>query len=254
MKQILSKILALLMICLFLLLFSSTSQARELVCGIAKGFPPYQFSIKGKPAGFDAEVVRLISQKLNREITFIQEDWDHVVNLLRFGSIDFIAGMEINDLRMQLFDFTRAYYHRYDVVFIREDDKRIKTVEDLYNEIITGDRHSFVELDWEKKGIKNKIRIMQTGTKQESMTLLGSGTTRAAIMPKAVGIFLANQMDLRVKILINSDPGSRVGLAVAKGNQKLLSLIDQVLVQLIHSKQVDRLYNKWFDFPQEKGE
>ena len=224
---------------------SPVSYSADLVCGIATGFPPYQFREQGKPAGLDVETVSLISKKMNCRILFYQDDWDHVFNRLRSGTIDFIAGMEINEIREKLFDFTRDYYHRYDVVFIRKDDPNINRVTDLYNEIITGDRHSFVELDWEKKGIKDRIRIMQTDTKQEAMKRLGAGMTRAAIMPKAVGIYLADQMDIKVKILVNPDPGSRVGLAVKKGNTRLLTTIDRALEALIDAGHIDALYTKW---------
>lgn len=229
-----------------LLTFSNTAFPKELVCGIATGFPPYQFQKDGQVTGFDADVIRLIFSRLSDKFIFFQNQWDNVVNELRYGKIDFITGMEINETRNKLFDFTTDYYHRYDVVFIREDNKEIKKIEDLLNKIITGDRHSFVETYWKEKGIKDKIRIMQTESKEKSMQLLHSGKTNAAIMPKAVGLYLAKQIVFKVKILEDHDPGSPVAIAVKKGNHVLLAKIDKILQDLIEEGEIEKLYNKWF--------
>ncbi len=233
-------------LCAAVFLFSNIASPKNYVCGIASGFPPYQFQENGVAIGFDADLTRLLAKKLNIKIIFLQDDWDHVVNKLRFGKIDFIAGMEINMLRKKLFDFTQPYYHRYDVVLIKEEDKEIHRVEDLYNKLITGDRHSFIELYWGEKGIKNKIRIMQTENKRKSMELLHSGKTRAAIMPKAVGHYLGKQMGVKIKILINPDPGSPVAIAVKKGNNELLEQLDTALQGLIRAGKIKDLRNNWF--------
>ena len=38
--------------------------AKELTCGIATGFPPYQYQEGGRVEGFDADVVRLVVAQL----------------------------------------------------------------------------------------------------------------------------------------------------------------------------------------------
>ncbi len=245
MKTLMRKISTAIFACSAVFLLSSAAYPEKFTCGIASGFPPYQFQIDGHPAGVDIDVARLIAQRLNVTFVFLQDDWDHIFNKLRSGKIDFIAGIEINPVRKQLFEFTTPYYRRYDVVFIKEGDRDIQNIEDLYNEIITGDRHSFIELDWEKKGIKNNIRIMQTKTKRHSMELLHSGKTKAAIMPKAVGQYLATQMGFKVKILINPDPGSPVAMAVKKGNTQLLEKLNTALQELITDGKIQALHNKW---------
>jgi polar amino acid transport system substrate-binding protein len=67
MKSILIKILI-----VFILLFANAAYSKELVCGIATGFPPYQFQADGKVAGFDADVIRLILDRLNEKFRFIR--------------------------------------------------------------------------------------------------------------------------------------------------------------------------------------
>ena len=228
------------------LVYVNIAFSQDYTCGIAIGFPPYQFQINDQAAGFDVDVAQLISKKMDLEFSFSQDNWDHTVAKLRFHKIDFIAGMEATGIRRKLFDFTVPYYYRYDVIFIKKNDGEINKVEDLFNRIISGDRHSYVEEYLKKRGIKNKIRILQTESKEKSMQMLGSGKIRAAIMPKAVGFYLAKRIGLDVKILIAPDPGSPVVFAVKKGNHKLLQQLDTALRELIKSGDIDKLYNDWF--------
>ncbi|WNO10643.1 transporter substrate-binding domain-containing protein [Teredinibacter sp. KSP-S5-2] len=226
--------------------FSINVSADDLVCGIANGFPPYQYQSLGVVSGFDADVLRLVVSRTNKNLKFAPGKWDDVINYLRIGKVDCISGMEINELRKKYFDFTTEYYHRYDVVFVRADDDSIKTIDDLYGKKITGDRHSFVENYWKNKGIKEHIRIKQTGTKEQAMELLYQKDTVAAIMPKAVGLYLAKQLGFSVKVLENPDPGSPVAIAVKKGNASLLQSLDSSLRALIEEGEIERLYLQWF--------
>ena len=191
-------------------------------------------------------MLRLVAERAKLDVTFSPDSWDDVVNYLRLDKLDCIIGMEINELRQRYFDFTAVYYHRYDVVFIRADNDSIQSIDDLYAQKISGDRHSFVETYWQEKGIKENIRIRQTDTKEQAMQLLHDKATVAAIMPKAVGLYLAKKMNFEVKILENPDPGSPVALAVKKGNTELLELLDRTLQELIEEGEIEKLYEEWF--------
>lgn len=227
-------------------MFAVNAFADDLICGIAEGFPPYQYQNLDVVTGFDADVLRLVVSRTNKNLTFLPGKWDDVINYLRIGKVDCVSGMEINELRKRYFDFTMEYYHRYDVVFVRADNDSIKSIDDLYGKKITGDRHSFVENYWKEKGIKKYIRIRQTGTKEQAMQLLYNKETVAAVMPKAVGLYLAKQFGFSVKILENHDPGSPVAIAVKKGNIRLLQALDSSLKELIAEGEIEKLYSQWF--------
>lgn len=231
----------------FLLLNANPASAQEqaVSCGIASGFPPYQFVLAGEPTGFDVDVARAVCARLELNVSFTQAEWENVLNMLRFGKVDFIAGMEVNSFRSDYFDFTAPYSKRHDVVFVPADST-LSTVEDLFGRIITGDRHSFVELQWMEQGIYNKIRIMQTKTKAEAMTLMAQGQSVAAIMPMEVGRYLAKEMGIKVRVLINPDPGSEVAFALRKDQPELKRKMDMALEEIRASGELDALALKWF--------
>ncbi|MBE1426176.1 ABC-type amino acid transport substrate-binding protein [Desulfomicrobium macestii] len=231
---------------LIICLGSVSGLAQEsLTCGVAIGFPPYQFAIDDEPAGFDVDVAKAVCARLGVAARFKQGKWDDVINMLLFDRIDMVVGMEVNAFRHGYFEFSTPYATRHDVVFVLANST-VSRVEDLFGLVITGDRHSFVELRWKEVGIHQKIRIMQTGSKEESMDLLARGETAAAIMPLEVGKYLAALRGLEIRTLINPDPGSDVAIALRKGHPELLSRINGALRDLQAEGKLDALARKWF--------
>ena len=220
----------------------------ELRCGVATGFPPYQFSLDGEPAGFDVDVARAVCARLGLTPRFEQGDWDNVINLLRFGNLDVIVGMEVNSFRGEFFDFTAPYSTRHDAVFVLANSTATRE-EDLFGGVVTGDRHSFVELHWQERGIHRNIRVTQTGTKAEAMQSLAEGRSLAAIMPLEVGRYLAREKGLAVRVLLEPDPGSDVAVALPKGRPELLRRLNEALEALRTDGELDALARTWFDPP-----
>jgi ABC-type amino acid transport substrate-binding protein len=205
--------------CLVLWLALGTVHADTYSCGLSDGYPPYQFvSQDNETAGFDADVLRLVFSRLQSQIDFHQMNWDDAVALLRLTNrFDCVGGMEITPVREHLFEFTRPYYERNIVIFVLAANDQITGVEDLIGKKITGDRHSSLEQMLERQGVRDKIRIKETKTKEESMRLLKSGDSRAMMAPRAVGYYLAKQFNVKVRVLIESDRPSPVAIAVRKG-------------------------------------
>ena len=219
--------------------------AEDLVCGITTGFPPYQFLEEGQPAGFDAEVMRLAAARADLDLRFEVPRWDDLLQYLRQGQIDCITGMEITSPRREMFDFTAPYYERTNAVFVRAEDTWIQEVEDLFHQRITGDRQSDIEELWLTEDRRGSIRIQQTETKREAMQLLADRLTLAAIMPRGVGFYLADEMGVPVRILFTHPRGTPVALAVRKGDQALRDILTQVLEELIRDGEIEALYEGW---------
>ena len=230
---------------IFLLPGPAMAQGRSMICGVATGFPPYQFTLDGQPAGFDVDVARAVCDRLGQEALFEQQNWDDIVSMLLFGRIDLVAGMEVNAFRFDYSEFSIPYAKRHDAVFVPANST-VSCVEDLFGRVITGDRHSFVELHWKEQGIYQNIRVMQTRTKQESMDLLAQGKTAAAIMPLEVGWYLAAEQGIEVRVLDDPDPGSDVAIALRKGQPDLLQKINEALRDMELKGEIEALRRKWF--------
>lgn len=227
------------------LLVSFSLSSETLTCGIAEGYPPYQFKISSEVTGLDADLARLIFSEIGEEFVFLSGPWDDVFNQLRFGQIDFITGMEINPVRTRYFEFSDECYKRYDAIFILEENEEIQSVSDLYRKTIAGDRHSLIELQWEKQGIYDSFRIFYPVSKEESLSFLVEKKADAVIMPVAVGFWLAEKMQISVRILEQSEEGTSVAVAVRKENFSLVDNINKALHKLKNTGKLDELYKKW---------
>jgi len=219
--------------------------AQRYHLGFATGYPPYQFREGGSPAGLDIELANVLA-KNGLSFSIIQDNWDDVVAMLRNRvGMDIVGGMEINAERGSQFDFSPALYRRKIVVFVRAGDSSIKGLEDLIGKIVSGDRGSYVENRLAKTGIKDRIRLVEYETKEESMRALEDGKVVASIMPEAVGLYLAKRLDFPVKIVDVGDPGSPVGFAVRKGDAATLAAVDAAIRKAMASRAFEPILATW---------
>ena len=222
-----------------------SAEKKEYLCGIAIGYPPYQYvGENGESAGIDYEVTKAVFAASGLKVKFIQGAWDDVLFALihKTGKVDLLCGAEMNQERKQWLDFSDSYYSRNIVIFTLRDSK-IQSVKDLYGKIVTGDRHSYIEREM---GVdKNKIRIMQTASKEESFQKLKSGEVVAVVAPLEVGNYIAKNLKIDVRIIEEKDPGSPVAFAVAKGDLELQMKINESLKKLIKDGTIDKILKKY---------
>lgn len=233
-------------ICLLLGLLKmhvSAQAEKPLICGIALGYPPYQFTTEGgEPTGIDAEITRLVFEELGEPFLFSQKNWDDVYLSLahNMGDVDLLCGAEVNDERKIRFDFSEPYYRRIVVIFVRNDSE-YRSFDDLHGMIVTGDRGGFIE----KLINRQNVRIMNTASKEVSFMKLKRGEVQAVIAPLEVGTWLCRQMNLPVRTLSLHDPGSPVAFAVAKGNAALAKRISEALDTLRENGRIDEVIKKY---------
>lgn len=235
---------------ILILIFSTTatagSEKEEIIFALAKGYPPYQFQSElGVPVGVDVEVIKLLADQMDIEIKIVQGPWDEMVAALRLGQVDCVGGMEINEKRQRVFDFTTPYYSRSGAVFTLKENQSIRNFVDLTRKFVAGDRHSYVDALWADLGLKQRIRIRHTESKDHSIQLLKRGEVVAVVAPKAVGYYLAAKHEISVRIIDGSDPGTPVGLAVSKGNTQLLERLESALKALREDGKIDAVMAKW---------
>lgn len=222
-----------------------SAYSSEIVCGLASGYPPYQFIDDNGVTGIDAHIASELFKRLDIPFSFSQGNWDDVFNLLRTNKIDMITGMEITEERKKYFDFTVSLYRRYEVIIVLESSP-YKSLNDLKQKKISGDRQSFIENQWTEQGIRSDFRIIQFDSKEESFLKLVDNDIEACIMPKAVAVYLSKKNRVNIRIIEAGDSGTPVALAVTKGNTGYYETINSELKKMIKDKTINNIYDKWF--------
>lgn len=252
-KQPLSLISATVFLLFFNFLPSSYAEtnllksALELNCGLAHGFPPYQFvSGSDQPQGFDVAVIQAIAKRNGHRLTLHPDSWKtSYMNLKRDKGLNCIIGIEVTEAREKAFLFSQAYYKRHSAIFTLADRDDIATITDLKGLRITGDAHSSTERILHERGLLDQIMVYRTTSKNQAFWMLKKGSCDAVIAPLAVGRHLAKKQNLQLKVFFNEDPGTPVAIAVTKSNPQLAQQIDSALDEMRQDGSLEKLRQQW---------
>ena len=88
-----------------------------LVVGITDFAPMDYKNDSGEWIGFDADMAKVVAEKLGVEIEFIEIDWDSKIMELDSGNIDVVwNGMTLTDAVMEAMECSTAYCNNAQVV------------------------------------------------------------------------------------------------------------------------------------------
>lgn len=94
-------------------------------------FPPYEYVDGDKYYGIDVEVAKIIADKLGYDLFIENVAFDAIIPGVQAGKYDMgMAGLTVNDERLESVDFSSSYATGIQVVIVKEDGA-IKTFEDL---------------------------------------------------------------------------------------------------------------------------
>ncbi|GAA5136183.1 substrate-binding periplasmic protein [Thalassotalea piscium] len=217
------------------------------VCGLSNGYPPYQFkSIEGETLGIDAQLLTLIFNQADLQVTFVQDDWVNILSFLSFTKqLDCVGGMEVTKERQERFDFTSPIYFRKIAIFTLENNSSVNSLTDLMGKKLSGDMHSSIEQKLKHENLRQQIRVVHSLTKSDAMKRLISGEVDAMIAPLAVGQYLAKVNGVKIKIILTSDYLSPVAIAVKKGNTQLLNQLERSIQTLKDNNKIELIKQQW---------
>jgi polar amino acid transport system substrate-binding protein len=219
--------------------------ARPILCGVASGFPPYQFTVDKQPAGLDVDVLKLLSSKIPRGIQVFQAPWIDILGAARFGQIDCIAGIEITSERKQAFDFTRPYYERTAVIIALESNSDIRTIQDLHLKKVGSDLHSPLDDTLKQFHPSLVVRLVKVSEKEQSFHDLKQGNIAALILPQAVARYLSDKYQIPIKFIGEPIHKIQVALAVKKGRTDLLQELQKILESQISEAEFKNILKKY---------
>ena len=102
-----------------------TGDARDgyLVVATNAAFPPFEYKQGNKFTGIDMQLGYLLAEKLGKTLYIHDMNFDLIVEEVKQGKVDIgMAGMTVNETRLESVDFTTEYYESAQVLVVREDD------------------------------------------------------------------------------------------------------------------------------------
>lgn len=231
----------------------------KLVVYTNSGFAPYEYSSKGKVIGVDMDIAQAIADKLGVKLVVEDVGFETILTAVQFGKAALgIAGITVSPERAETVDFSDTYATSIQYI-ITPADKPVEKLEDLAGYEIgvqIGTTGSFTIED-AIKGTEdddgNHVNGALEGTDARMVeyenaflaaVALNSGKLDAVVVDKLPAEIISKQYEGKFTIveLVYAD-GSKTdeqyAIAVAKGNDSLREIVNEVLKELNDAGKID---------------
>lgn len=215
----------------------------QIIIGTNAAFPPMEsFDDQGNFIGIDIEIAKKIAQDLGLNAKFQQVEWQDIFSTLLADKVDMIiSGITILPERAQIMAFSNPYFNAGQVIVIHKDDReRITGVEDLNNKTLGAQKDTTGYAEAEK--ISNRVMGYIDYSKAKEALL--KKEIDAIVVDYPAAISLAKNQN---NILIVGEPFTQefYGIAVKKENKELLDKINESLIELKKSGELDQIIDSW---------
>ncbi|WP_155316316.1 transporter substrate-binding domain-containing protein [Desulfosarcina alkanivorans] len=215
---------------------------------IARGdrhFPPYEFlNADGQPDGFNVDLLKAISARLEMNVDIGLDAWETVLEDLASGDIQLATGMIRSAQRENTFEFSISHAGVFYCLFVRRGSP-IKSIEDAGGKAILVHARAYSH-DW-LQARRITDRIMPVSSPRKALQLLAEGRHDAAIIERLSALDLMRE--LGIDTIVMAGPPlvcAPYAFAVRKGDDRLLAKLNEGIHLMHQSGVYEDLYRKWF--------
>lgn len=248
------------------IIYIRMSKSDYLILGTSPTFMPFEYIVGedgDEIVGFDIEIAKKIANDLGRELKIEVLNFEELIPSLEVGIIDMaICTMTITKERSEHVDFSVPYYADSQIIIVRADDKSFAEPTEATGLTLTLTKEDIGE---------NKKLAARTGTTGSVAANLMAAGNKVLEMPSCKLIILElldkkvdavvvdhsvakaflNEYD-NLKILPIEFEIEHYGVAVTKGNTKLLSSINTTINNLQASNEYEMLVENYINTRIEK--
>lgn len=226
---------------------SMTAKEGKLIMATNAEFPPYEYKEGDKIVGIDAEVAKLIADKLGLELEIADVDFDSIIPGVQSGKYDMgMAGMTVTDERKEKVNFSDSYATGVQVVIVKEDSE-IKSIDDLEGKKIgaqQGTTGYIYASDTPENGGYGEENVTGYQNGALAVEALKGGKVDCVIIDNepAKAYVAANE---GLKILDTEYVTEDYAICFAKENTELQEKVNDTLKELIEDGSVKKVVDKY---------
>lgn len=219
---------------------------KTIVCGTNAEFPPFEYiNDNGDVDGFDMAVVKEIAARKGYQVEFTNMEFKSLIGALSTGSLDVVAaGMTVTDERKQSVDFSDFYYTANQSIIVKSDSD-ITSYEDLDGKVIAvqeGTTGDFIATD----DINSKeVKRFKKGV--DAVMDLKNGSVDAVIIDSNPANEFVKVDPEAIKAIPTTGNEEQYALAVKKGNQELLNVLNEGLAEIKADGTFDDLVKQYIN-------
>ncbi len=223
---------------------TSSDEVKVLTMATEATFEPYEYYDGEDMVGIDVEIAGKIAEKLGYELEVIDTDFDSLISGVQGHKYDFaMAGMTVNEERLEKINFTNSYATGIQVVIVNQDSE-IKSIDDLYESsyiigVQSGTTGEIYSLDdFGEENVKSFKKTTDAATalvnKQIDCIILDNEPAKA-IVEKNEGLMI---LDTEYSV-------EDYAIAIAKDNDELLNAFNQALEELTSDGTIQTIIDKY---------
>lgn len=226
---------------------SKKEAERVLHVGIYAQSAPFTFQdVNAKDyIGFDIDLMEAIAKEMGVTVKYNNMFFKKLLPALGDGNIDIaISAISVNEERKTRAEFSDSYLHSGLILIVREDERDLTGVKALVGKKIGVQDNTTGEFF--ARGIE-KAKIVEHARAQDMIEALKRGSIDAVIVDRPLFYYYRNRHAINgIKVLPDMLTKEDYGIAVKKGNTKLVEEINTALRTLKKNGGYDKVYQKWF--------
>ena len=103
---------------------TAANKAEYLIVGTNAYFPPFEMYNGAKLTGVDMQIASIIAEELDKTLYIKDMEFDALIPSVQNGDVDIaMAGMTVNEERLEQVDFSTGYYTSAQVITVLESDE-----------------------------------------------------------------------------------------------------------------------------------
>jgi ABC-type amino acid transport substrate-binding protein len=216
--------------------------------GMDASFPPFEsVSADGSLVGFDVELMRGVSQRLDLEPQFVANlPYDGLYDALTAQRVDVvISALVINPARQRDYAYSTSYFDAGEVLVVPEEEDAIEAMHDLKTQCLAvvlgteGDREA---RKWARR--LADLLVVQHGTPAEALGALEAGEADAALVDRVSALQVLGT-GCRLKVVGEPVVPVPYAAAVRREDRRLLRAVNEALEAMEDDGTMDRLVARW---------
>ncbi len=209
-------------------------------------YEPFEFEGDGPSGytGFDIDLLSKVAETSDLELAVSDVDFDGILGNLEAGSCDAVASaVTITDERSEQVDFTDSYFDAEQSLLVKTDSD-IAGLDDLDGQTI-GVQSGTTGETYAKDNTPPGAEVKSFDGADALFAAIESGDVKAILQDFPVNAYRATQ-DESVDVVEQYPTEEAYGFAVKKGNDSLLTALNDGLSTVRDGGEYDTLYEEYF--------
>jgi len=223
---------------------------KKIVIGLDDNYPPMGFKDeKNEIVGFDIDLAKEASKRLNREVEFKGIDWSSKEAELKSSRVDILwNGLDITEKRKENILFSDPYMDNKQIIFIPKASA-IKGVDDLKGKVVGTQSGSSAEeyIDGNADFKASMKEVKKYSDYISAFMDLENGRIEAIVADEITGrYYMSKHPDKFVALDVTVGPVTTFGIGFRKDDQKLRDEVQKAMNEMKQDGTMAKIAEKWF--------